>query len=136
MTDSIAPPPYRTPATQIASGCPVRHHATRLRAAHRDQLHAGDEVVLRRPPARPPPARLAACHRAYELAQRVDLRALRSCLRVTYCWGGMCRCGGCDCAGTRRALRADMANKAGYALAWLIGIPLPILLIVYLVSRC
>jgi hypothetical protein len=29
-----------------------------------------------------------------------------------------------------------MANKAGYALAWLIGIPLPILLIVYLVSRC
>jgi hypothetical protein len=29
-----------------------------------------------------------------------------------------------------------MANKAGYAFAWLLGIPLPILLIVYLVSRC
>jgi hypothetical protein len=29
-----------------------------------------------------------------------------------------------------------MANKAGYALAWLVGVPLPILLIVYLVARC
>jgi hypothetical protein len=38
--------------------------------------------------------------------------------------------------GTRRALKAYMANKTGYALAWLLGIPLPILLIVYLVSRC
>jgi hypothetical protein len=39
-------------------------------------------------------------------------------------------------AGTRHALRAHMANKAGYAVAWLLGIPLPILLVVYLVSRC
>jgi hypothetical protein len=29
-----------------------------------------------------------------------------------------------------------MANKAGYALAWLLGVPIPILVIVYLVSRC
>jgi len=28
------------------------------------------------------------------------------------------------------------SGKAGYALAWLLGVPLPILLIVYLVSRC
>jgi hypothetical protein len=38
--------------------------------------------------------------------------------------------------GTRHALSRIMANKAGYAFAWLLGIPLPILLIVYLVSRC
>jgi hypothetical protein len=29
-----------------------------------------------------------------------------------------------------------MANKGRYAVAWLLGIPLPILLVVYLVSRC
>jgi hypothetical protein len=34
-----------------------------------------------------------------------------------------------------RAPPAGMANKAGYAIAWLLGIPLPILLVVYLVSR-
>lgn len=28
------------------------------------------------------------------------------------------------------------SGKVGYAIAWLLGIPLPILLIVYLVSRC
>ena len=28
------------------------------------------------------------------------------------------------------------SGKAGYALAWLLGIPLPILLVVYLISRC
>jgi hypothetical protein len=38
--------------------------------------------------------------------------------------------------GMPRAIRSCMANKAGYAFAWLLGIPLPILLIVYLVSRC
>jgi hypothetical protein len=28
------------------------------------------------------------------------------------------------------------SGKVGYAIAWLLGIPLPILLLVYLVSRC
>jgi hypothetical protein len=28
------------------------------------------------------------------------------------------------------------SGKIGYALAWLLGIPLPILLAVYLISRC
>ena len=28
------------------------------------------------------------------------------------------------------------SGKAGYALAWLLGVPLPILLIIYLISRC
>jgi hypothetical protein len=28
------------------------------------------------------------------------------------------------------------SGKVGYALAWLLGVPIPILLIVYLVSRC
>jgi hypothetical protein len=28
------------------------------------------------------------------------------------------------------------SGKIGYAVAWLLGIPLPILLIVYLFSRC
>ena len=28
------------------------------------------------------------------------------------------------------------SGKAGYALAWLLGVPLPILLVVYLISRC
>ena len=27
-------------------------------------------------------------------------------------------------------------GKVGYALAWLIGVPLPILFIVYMISRC
>jgi hypothetical protein len=27
-------------------------------------------------------------------------------------------------------------GKVGYALAWLLGVPLPILLVVYLISRC
>jgi len=30
----------------------------------------------------------------------------------------------------------SQSGKVGYALAWLLGIPLPILLIVYLISRC
>ena len=38
--------------------------------------------------------------------------------------------------GTRCARSTDMANKGRYAVAWLLGIPLPILLVVYLVSRC
>jgi hypothetical protein len=28
------------------------------------------------------------------------------------------------------------SGKVGYALAWLLGVPLPILLVVYLISRC
>jgi hypothetical protein len=28
------------------------------------------------------------------------------------------------------------SGKVGYALAWILGIPLPILLVVYLISRC
>ena len=48
-------------------------------------------------------------------------------------------------AGTSRAPRSRMtpttppnpeSGKVGYAVAWLLGIPLPILLLVYLVSRC
>ncbi len=27
-------------------------------------------------------------------------------------------------------------TKGGFALAWLLGIPLPILLVIYLISRC
>jgi hypothetical protein len=37
------------------------------------------------------------------------------------------------------AIHATMASteaKAGFGLAWLLGIPLPILLIVYLITRC
>lgn len=34
------------------------------------------------------------------------------------------------------APREPEAGKAGYAIAWLLGVPLPILLIVYLISRC
>jgi hypothetical protein len=32
--------------------------------------------------------------------------------------------------------RNPESGKIGYAIAWLLGIPLPILLIVYLISRC
>jgi hypothetical protein len=32
--------------------------------------------------------------------------------------------------------RQPESGKAGYAIAWLLGIPLPILLVVYLISRC
>ncbi len=32
--------------------------------------------------------------------------------------------------------RDPQRGKAGYAIAWLLGIPLPILAIVYLVTRC
>ncbi len=32
--------------------------------------------------------------------------------------------------------RNPESGKAGYAIAWLLGVPLPILLIVYLISRC
>ena len=28
------------------------------------------------------------------------------------------------------------SGKVGWALAWLLGVPLPILLIIYLISRC
>jgi hypothetical protein len=31
---------------------------------------------------------------------------------------------------------ASTEAKAGFGLAWLLGIPLPILLIVYLITRC
>jgi hypothetical protein len=27
-------------------------------------------------------------------------------------------------------------GKIGYALAWVLGIPIPVLLVVYLISRC
>jgi hypothetical protein len=33
-------------------------------------------------------------------------------------------------------LRKTQSGKAGWALAWLLGIPLPVLLIIYLISRC
>ena len=33
-------------------------------------------------------------------------------------------------------VRKTQSGKAGYALAWLLGVPLPILLIIYLISRC
>ncbi|HEU0033700.1 MAG TPA: hypothetical protein VFQ53_23900 [Kofleriaceae bacterium] len=33
-------------------------------------------------------------------------------------------------------VKNPQSGKVGYALAWLLGVPLPILLIVYLVSRC
>jgi hypothetical protein len=36
--------------------------------------------------------------------------------------------------GMRAALRVGMA-KAPYAIAWLLGIPIPVLLLVYLFSR-
>src|SRR4051812_37007528 len=42
-------------------------------------------------------------------------------------------------AGTVAAIPRTMASteaKAGFGLAWLLGIPLPILAIVYLISRC
>lgn len=32
--------------------------------------------------------------------------------------------------------RNPQEGKAGYALAWLLGVPIPVLLIVYLISRC
>jgi len=28
------------------------------------------------------------------------------------------------------------SGKVGYAIAWLLGVPIPILLIVYLISKC
>jgi hypothetical protein len=34
------------------------------------------------------------------------------------------------------APRARERGKVGYALAWILGVPLPILLVVYLISRC
>jgi hypothetical protein len=37
---------------------------------------------------------------------------------------------------TALTVRNPQSGKAGYALAWLLGVPLPILLIVYLISRC
>ncbi|HTJ42617.1 MAG TPA: hypothetical protein VL463_11015 [Kofleriaceae bacterium] len=33
-------------------------------------------------------------------------------------------------------VRTPEGGKVGYAIAWLLGVPLPILLIVYLISRC
>lgn len=41
--------------------------------------------------------------------------------------------------GMSGALRGRMTStegKAGFGIAWLLGVPLPILLIVYLISRC
>lgn len=37
---------------------------------------------------------------------------------------------------TKLPERNLQSGKVGYALAWLLGVPLPILLIVYLISRC
>lgn len=31
---------------------------------------------------------------------------------------------------------ASTGTKSGFALAWILGIPLPILLVIYLISRC
>jgi hypothetical protein len=31
---------------------------------------------------------------------------------------------------------ASTGSKTGFALAWILGIPLPILLVIYLISRC
>ena len=42
-------------------------------------------------------------------------------------------------AGTLAAMPDSMTStggKAGFGIAWLLGIPLPILLVVYLISRC
>jgi hypothetical protein len=36
----------------------------------------------------------------------------------------------------RLIIMASTEAKAGFGIAWLLGIPLPILAIVYLVSRC
>jgi hypothetical protein len=36
---------------------------------------------------------------------------------------------------TTQTPRDHESGKAGWALAWLLGIPLPVLLVVYLVSR-
>lgn len=41
--------------------------------------------------------------------------------------------------GTSTAMAASMTStgtKGGFALAWLLGIPLPILLVIYLITRC
>jgi hypothetical protein len=32
-------------------------------------------------------------------------------------------------------MKQPESGKAGYALAWLLGVPLPLLLVIYLVSR-
>jgi hypothetical protein len=32
--------------------------------------------------------------------------------------------------------RNPESGKAGWALAWLLGIPLPLLLVIYAISRC
>ena len=34
------------------------------------------------------------------------------------------------------ALRAQQEGKAGYILLWLLGVPLPILLVIYLLRGC
>jgi hypothetical protein len=36
---------------------------------------------------------------------------------------------------TALATRNPQQGKAGYALAWLLGVPLPLLLVIYLFSR-
>jgi hypothetical protein len=36
----------------------------------------------------------------------------------------------------KRALRSRQEGKWGYVLAWLIGVPIPILVIVYLLRGC
>ena len=33
-------------------------------------------------------------------------------------------------------IRNPESGKAGYALAWLLGVPLPLLLIIYAFTRC
>lgn len=39
-------------------------------------------------------------------------------------------------ASTSRYLRRGQEGKWGYALAWLLGVPIPILLLVYLLRGC
>jgi hypothetical protein len=50
---------------------------------------------------------------------------------VSTVWGGTCDAP----SGVMRHPNPE-SGKAGYALAWLLGIPIPILLVVYAISRC
>jgi len=36
----------------------------------------------------------------------------------------------------RRAFRSQQEGKWGYALAWLLGVPIPLLLLIYLLRGC
>jgi hypothetical protein len=37
---------------------------------------------------------------------------------------------------TKRSARDPQSGKAGWALAWLLGVPLPVLLVIYAISHC